>query len=68
LVPGLLTTVVTGNVEDMFHGIQKLKERQVKLYINESVCPVAQTPRRTPFHLRNKVAEETQQLVDRRYD
>mgnify|MGYP005949847963 CR=1 FL=1 len=59
---------VDGNVEDnfkeLFHGIGKHKGRQVKLHIDESIHPVTQKPRRTPFHLRSKVAKEIQYLVD----
>jgi hypothetical protein len=62
------STVVTGNVEDnfkdLFHGVGKLKEHQVMFHIDESARPVALKPHRTPFYLRSKVAEETQQLVD----
>lgn len=36
----------------------------MKLHIDESIHSVAQKPRRTPFHLRSKVAKEIQYLVD----
>lgn len=36
----------------------------MKLHIDESIQPVAQKPRRTPFYLRSKVAKEIQYLVD----
>ena len=47
----------------LFKGIGKLKNKQFKLHIDESVTPVAQTSRRTPFHLRPKVEEEIQKLL-----
>ncbi len=44
------------------HGLGKLKDRQVTLYINETVTPVAQPRRRVTFHLRQKVEDETNKL------
>lgn len=39
----------------LFSGVGKLKDRQIKLHINENVKPVNQPNRRIPFHLRKKV-------------
>ena len=36
----------------LFDGICTLKNFEVKLHIDESVPPVAQSPRRIPFHMR----------------
>ena len=47
---------------DVFTGIGKLKNDQVKLYVNSSVTPVAQKARRIPFHLRQKVDKELEKL------
>ncbi|XP_062571293.1 uncharacterized protein K02A2.6-like [Saccostrea cucullata] len=56
------------NVENdfphLFRGIGKFRGQQVKIHIDESVPPVAQKPRRTPFHLRSKVEKEIQHLLD----
>lgn len=46
----------------LFKGIGKLKGTEVKLHIDDSVPPVAQQPRRIPFHLRKQVSEELAQL------
>ena len=46
----------------LFQGIGKLKDREIKLYIDESVQPVAQPHRRIPFHLREKVENELEML------
>ena len=46
----------------LFEGIGKLKDTTVKLHIDESIPPVAQKHRRTPFHLRDKVEQEIQNL------
>ena len=46
----------------VFHGLWKLKDREIKFHIDESVVPVAQSPRRILFHLRDQVAEELGRL------
>lgn len=45
-------------------GIGKLKDKQFTLHIDKDVSPVAITNRRTPFHLREKVAVELDKLLD----
>ena len=50
------------NYDDILHGIGKLKNYQVKIYIDESVQPVAQRHRRIPFHIRKKVEVALDQL------
>ena len=44
----------------LFQGIGKLKDVEVQLlnHIDETVKPVAQQPRRIPFHIRQKVEAE----------
>ena len=49
---------------NLFKGIGKLKGIQVRLHIDDSVKPVAHRHRRTPFHLRNKVAQELDKLLE----
>ena len=49
--------------ENLFKGIGKLKDTTVKLHIDETVKPVAQKQRKTPFHLRDKVANEIDKLL-----
>ena len=36
----------------------------MEINIDDSVSPVAQKPRKTPFHLRDKVEKETNHLID----
>ncbi|XP_062614628.1 uncharacterized protein K02A2.6-like, partial [Saccostrea cucullata] len=48
---------------ELFVGIGKLKDRTVRIHVDESVKPVAQRSRRTPFHLRPKVEAELQKLL-----
>ena len=47
---------------NVFNGIGKMKNFEVKLHIDESVTPVAQPARRIPFHLRKKVSQELERL------
>ena len=48
----------------VFQGIGKLKNFEVKLHIDETVPPVAQSARRIPFHLRKKVSAELKKLEE----
>ncbi|CAB4034968.1 zinc finger MYM-type 1-like [Paramuricea clavata] len=41
----------------LFNGIGTIKNFEVKLHIDDTVPPVAQTPRRIPFHMRQKVSD-----------
>ena len=49
--------------KEIFEGVGKLKDYQVKLYVDPNIPPVAQPVRRTPFSLRNKVKEKVKELV-----
>ena len=44
--------------DDFFHGLDKLKNYQIKLNIDEDVSPVAQPPRRVPFHVCKQLEEQ----------
>ena len=44
--------------DDLFHGLGKLKNYQVKLHIDEDISPVAQPHRRVPFHVRKQLEEQ----------
>ncbi len=48
----------------LFSGIGKLKDFSVKLHIDRSVKPVANTHRRIPLHLRVPVEKELKYLVE----
>ena len=43
---------------DMFHGLGKLKNYQIKLHIDEEAPSVAQPHRRVPFHVRKQLEEQ----------
>ena len=44
--------------EDLFTGLDKLKDYQVHLHINKDVQPSAQPHRRVPFHVRKQLEEQ----------
>ncbi|XP_053389269.1 uncharacterized protein K02A2.6-like [Mercenaria mercenaria] len=46
----------------VFKGIGKMKDTEVKLYVDKNVQPVTQPYRRIPFHLRKQVEDELQRL------
>ncbi|CAB4025728.1 Transposon Ty3-G Gag-Pol poly, partial [Paramuricea clavata] len=43
---------------DLFEGLGKLKGFQVRLHVENNVQPIAQPPRRVPFHVREKLEEQ----------
>ena len=47
---------------DVLQGVGKLKDHQVRLHVDPSVTPVAQTVRRIPFSLRDKVESKVKEL------
>ena len=49
---------------EVFSGFGKLTDYQVHVHINSDVSPVAQPARRIPFHLRDKVDEKLQELIE----
>ena len=48
--------------QDIFQGIGKLKDFQFEIHVDENVEPVAQAPRRIPFHIRKQVENELDRL------
>ena len=58
------TTTIIAEFKDLFGGLGKLKDHQVKLHIDPDIQPVTQPHRRIPFHLRQKVEEEIKRLED----
>lgn len=44
--------------KDLFRGLGKLKDYQVKLHIDEDVQPVAQLHQRVPFHVQKHLKEQ----------
>ena len=58
--PGAETEVeqLVREYDDLFHGLGKLKGRQVKIHVDETIPPVAQPHRRVPFHVRKQLEEQ----------
>ena len=61
-VPDLDVKEITRQHQTVFHGIGKLKDTQITLSIGKEVKPIAQQTHRIPFHVRDKVEIELQQL------
>ncbi len=49
---------------ELFRGIGKLKDFQVKLHINTDIQPTCQPHKRVPFHIRQNVEDELKKLED----
>ena len=56
------THPILDEFKDVFTGVGKLKEYQQRIHIDRSVKPVAQSPRRVPFHVRKQVEEQLDDL------
>ena len=50
--------VIMSDYKEVFDGVGKLKDYQVKLHVNPNVPPVAQPVSRTSFNLRDKVKKK----------
>ena len=55
--------VIMSDYKEVFDGVGKLKDYQVKLHVNPNVPPVAQPVSRTSFSLRDKVKKKVEELV-----
>ena len=54
---------VLKNYNDVFSGLGKLKDFQLKLDIDDSVPPVIQSTRTIPYHQRKEVEQEIERLL-----
>ena len=54
---------IVKNFADVFSGVGKLKNCQLKLHVNKDVKPVAQPVRGLPFGLRDKVDKKPDELL-----
>jgi len=50
--------------KSVFTGLGKLKDKQIKFHIDESVVPSTQPARRIPFHVREQVEQELDRLEE----
>ena len=58
------TESILRSFQDRFEGLGKLKDFQLKLYVDENVEPVAQPARKIPFKMREKVESKLKELED----
>jgi hypothetical protein len=58
------TRTIKEQFPELFKGIGKLRNYQLKLEVNPEVKPVAQRCRKIPFHMREKVETEIKKLLD----
>ena len=58
------TESILRSFQDRFEGLGKLKDFQLKLYVDENVKPVAQPARKIPFKMREKVESKLKELED----
>ena len=56
------TESIIRSFEDRFQGTGMLKDFQLKLHIDETVTPVAQTSRQIPFKMRKQVKQKIDEL------
>ena len=49
---------------ELFQGLGKLKNIEIKFDVDENVTPVAQHLRRVPFHVRKKVEMKIKQMIE----
>ena len=55
---------VVDKFPQLFEGIGKLKNFQVKLYLDDKIKPVIQGERKIYFHLKDKVKEKIRELEE----
>ena len=48
--------------KDVFEDVGKLKDFQLHIHVDPQVTPVAQPPRRLPFHVRKRVEDKLEEL------
>ena len=56
-----ITAILTKH-QELFHGLGKMKNKEIELCVDRAIPPVAQQQRRIPFHLRDKVELELKRL------
>jgi hypothetical protein len=56
------TSDLVAKFQHLFTDIGKLKDYKQKLHLDHSLLPVAQKPRRVPFHLRKQASARIEEL------
>ena len=57
-------TQLTSEFNDVFSGLEKRKKIKAKLIVDETVTPIAHKPRKIPYNLAQKAANEEQRLKE----
>ena len=57
-VPRPKPAQLVAEYDELFHGLGKLRNYQIKLHVDQTVPPVAQPHRRIPFHVREHLKEQ----------
>ena len=55
---------IVAKYPDVFKGIGKLRNHQVKFYVNENVNPVAVPPRAVPYHLKSRYDKAIKEMLE----
>ena len=53
---------ILGEHKKVFHGLDKLRDKEIDLIIDPDIRPVAQRHHRVPFHLHEKVEKSLSEL------
>ena len=64
IVRGARVESLKARFSNVFNGIGKLKNYQLKLHIDPHVVPVTQKMRRIPFSLKDKVTAKVNELLE----
>ena len=57
-----ISSKISANFPKVFEGVGKLKDFQQTIHVDPKIHPVAQAPRRVPFHVRRKVEAKLDEL------
>ena len=55
---------ILGKYPTVFGGVGKLKDYQLMVHVDPDIPPVAQPPRRVPFHIRKLVDKKLSELEE----
>ena len=57
-----LSAKIHAKFPKVFEGVGKLKDFQQAIHVDPTIQPVAQSPRRVPFHVRRQVEAKLDEL------
>ena len=59
-----LSSKIKEEYPELFQGLGKLKDTEIKFTVDKNIQPVSQHLRRIPFHVRKKVENKLKQLIE----